>query len=151
MTGFISSGEVFICVASGQPEAVNNWIWRMSTSGKIPLISFLCDTQRVNLPHDSCRSTLTPPTSHALLWVGREVSGNTCRDYSLTNCDASSPGHSLTWLPVGWWQLPTHLFTMGWHFLCGCCAGFLWTVRSARPRSECGFYWLMICVQMFLW
>lgn len=58
-------------------------------------------------------SSLTPPTSHAL-WVGWRLSRNACRYYSPRSCDVSS--RSLTRLPV-WWQLPTHLFTVGSHFL----------------------------------
>lgn len=66
----------------------------------------------VRLPHNSCGEKLG--SSHR----PRLVSGpgaNTCLYYSQRACDASS--HSFTRLPVWWWQLPTHLFTVGPHFL----------------------------------
>lgn len=89
-------------------------------------------------------SRLAPPTSHTLLWIGQDLSGNTCRADSLKSCDASSQSHSLTQLPVWWWQLPTHLFTVGSHFL----YLFPWAVHSALLTSEYAFYWLKISAQM---
>lgn len=83
-------------------------------------------------------NSLAPPTSHALLWVGRRLNGNTCRYYSLVSSDASSRRHSFTRLPVWWWQLPTHLFTKRSHFLFGCCT------CSCEEYVLLYFHWLLI-------
>lgn len=75
------------------------------------LISFRADAQRGSTPPQFLRWEpwlLLPPTPCE--WAEHKY-----LPLLLTEtCDVSS--HSLSRLPVCWWQLPTHLFTIGSHF-----------------------------------
>lgn len=63
-------------------------IWSTGIYVKIPSMGFRRDTRGVDLPHNSYAAKVDP--SHLPRLLVRGLSGNTCRDYSLTSCDASS-------------------------------------------------------------